>query len=304
MSSMATTSMHVYKSNELITAGYKLTVNEMRIILCCITQINRNPSELITDERMYGFTARDFAELCGISLMAAYQELKESVKKLYERSVRIQVDGKRDRHTRWIQTADYLDGSGRVEVRFSKDILPYLANLKGNFTKYRLEAVARLSSSYAVRIYELMVESRYKNRGVALLSLEGIRFALQLDDAYPMYADLRKRVIEPALEQISTHSDLKIIKFDPKREGRKIVAIEIHYAGKDSFGAVPVQEELLNTVIDGVFDRVSDADKEVAAPAPKRRRSNAKISQEEIRKAARPGETTEQVVARLRAQAS
>ena len=302
MSSMTSSSMHVYKSNELITAGYKLTVNEMRIILCCITQIDRNPHEVITDERMYGFTARDFAELCGISLMAAYQELKESVKKLYERSVRIQIEGKRDRNTRWIQTADYLEGNGRVEVRFSKDILPYLANLKGNFTKYRLEAVARLSSSHAVRIYELMVESRYKQRGVALIPLDDLRFALQLADAYPVYADLRKRVIEPALDQISIYSDLTIIKFEPKRESRKIVAIEIQYAEKDSFGALPVQEELLgsesgDTVIEGKVTAKT-------TEAPKRRRANAKITEAEINKFALPGETRDQVVARLKRQAA
>lgn len=296
MSSMTSSSMHVYKSNELITAGYKLTVNEMRIILCCITQIDRNPNEVITDERMYSFTARDFAELCGISLMAAYQELKDSVKKLYERSVRIQIDGKRDRNTRWIQTADYLPGNGRVEVRFSKDILPYLANLKGNFTKYRLEAVARLSSSHAVRIYELMVESRYKQRNVALLPLENLRFALQLDDAYPVYADFRKRVIEPALDQISIYSDLKIVKFEPKRESRKIVAIEIHYVEKDSFG-LPVQEELLGADSGG---GVIEGEVVAKAPAtPKKRRANAKITDAEINKAARPGESREQVKARL-----
>ncbi|WP_241032754.1 replication initiation protein (plasmid) [Pseudomonas fluorescens] len=299
MSSMAHNSMHVYKSNELITAGYKLTVNEMRIILCCITQIDRNPHELITDEHMYGFTARDFAELCGISLMAAYQELKESVAKLYERSVRIQVDGKRDRNTRWIQTADYLQGCGRVEVRFSKDILPYLANLKGNFTKYRLEAVARLQSSHAVRIYELIVESRYKQRGVALIPLENLRFALQLADAYPVYADLRKRVIEPALEQINTFSDLRIIKFEPKRESRKIVAIEIQYVEKDSFG-LPVQEELLilesgDQVIEGKISART-------VETPKKRRANAKITEAEINKAARPGESREDVMARLKRQ--
>ncbi|MBD8089270.1 replication initiation protein [Pseudomonas fluorescens] len=296
---MAHNSMHVYKSNELITAGYKLTVNEMRIILCCITQIDRNPHELITDEHMYGFTARDFAELCGISLMAAYQELKESVAKLYERSVRIQVDGKRDRNTRWIQTADYLQGCGRVEVRFSKDILPYLANLKGNFTKYRLEAVARLQSSHAVRIYELIVESRYKQRGVALIPLENLRFALQLADAYPVYADLRKRVIEPALEQINTFSDLRIIKFEPKRESRKIVAIEIQYVEKDSFG-LPVQEELLilesgDQVIEGKISART-------VETPKKRRANAKITEAEINKAARPGESREDVMARLKRQ--
>lgn len=283
--------LQVYKSNDLMTASYRLSVAESRIILTCIAKINRDPTQTVTDAVMYSFTAREFAELSGISLMAAYSELKEAIDQLFDRRIRFHMKD-RERKTRWIQTADYIDGEGRVELRFSKDVLPYLVNLQGNFTKYNLKAVARLSSAHAIRLYELIVKNRYSGFKT-LISIDLIRFGLNLDDAYPLYADLRKRVIEPAIKQISEHSDITIHGFEPKREGRKIAAIEISFSDKQGFGGEPIQEDLLPA-----------EDKPKYSRSP---RKSPKVkdtySEAEIMKAARPGESKADVIQRLKNEA-
>ncbi len=286
--------LQVYKSNDLMTASYRLSVAESRIILTCIAKINRDPNETVTDQIMYSFTAREFAELCGISLMAAYSELKEAVDQLFDRRIRFHLKD-RERKTRWIQTADYINGEGRVELRFSKDVLPYLVNLQGNFTKYNLRAVARLSSAHAIRLYELIIKNRYSGSKVTL-PIEMIRFGLHLDDAYPLYADLRKRVIEPALKQVSEHSDIIIHGFEPRREGRKIVAIEITYSENQAFGIDPVQEDLLPS------EEPVKPTKPTKKAAVKKEPAKTFFSEKEIQKAARPGESFQEVVDRLKIQ--
>ena len=287
---MTAQNLQVYKSNDLMTANYKLTVAETRIILTCIAKIDRDRNNVVTDNEMYGFTAREFAETCGISLMAAYSDLKEAVDQLFERKILLSMND-RERKTRWIQTADYIAGEGRVELRFSKDILPYLVDLQGNFTKYSLNAVARLSSPHAFRMYELIIKHRFKCNPTALIFIEDIRFSLALDDAYPLYADLRKRVIEPALEMINAVTDIKILGFEPKREGRKIVAIEVSYAERADFSRNPVQESL-----------ISEKDETPKPAKPTRKRKPGPITEKEINAAARPGESTQEVIARLTAE--
>ncbi|MBM1207283.1 replication initiation protein, partial [Pseudomonas fragi] len=49
----------VYKSNALVEAAYRLSVQEQRIVLACISQVKR--SEPVTDEVMYSVTAEDIA---------------------------------------------------------------------------------------------------------------------------------------------------------------------------------------------------------------------------------------------------
>lgn len=283
------TNLQVYKSNDLMAASYRLSVPESRVILTCIAKINRDPTMTVTDQEMYQVTAREFAELCGISMKAAYSELKQAIDQLFERKIRFNM-AERSRKTRWIQTADYLSKEGRIELRFSKDVLPYLVGLQNSYTKYNLRAVARLSTFSSIRLYELIVKHRFTGRPTALLPLESIRFAMEIsDDQYQAYADLRKRVIEPAIKEINKQSDVYISTFRPKRDGKRIVAIEVHYTDKPDFGIDQVQEDLL--------------DDEVKAPAVKRPSASKKasVTEAEIREAARPGESRSQVVARLMA---
>ena len=281
--------LQVYKSNDLMTASYRLSVPESRVILTCIAKINRDPTMTVTDAEMYQVNAREFAELCGISMKAAYSELKQAIDQLFERKIRFST-ADRSRKTRWIQTADYLSKEGRIELRFSKDVLPYLAGLQSSYTKYNLRAVARLSTFSSIRLYELIVKNRFTGRPAVLLTLESIRFAMEIsDDQYQAYADLRKRVIEPAIKEINKQSDIQISTFRPKRDGKRIVAIEVHYSDKPDFGADQVQEDLL------------DAD--VKEPVVKKTRASKKasITESEIMAAARPGESRQQVIERLMA---
>jgi Initiator Replication protein. len=50
----------VYKDNQIIEAGYKLTLNEQRVVLACIAQV-RSKDALLTTDR-FELSAKDFAE--------------------------------------------------------------------------------------------------------------------------------------------------------------------------------------------------------------------------------------------------
>ena len=67
-------SSKVYKSNALAEAGYRLSIQEQRIILAALTQIGRD--DVVTDEVMYTVTASSIAKLTGQDVKHAYQELQ------------------------------------------------------------------------------------------------------------------------------------------------------------------------------------------------------------------------------------
>ncbi|WP_369008881.1 RepB family plasmid replication initiator protein [Pseudomonas yangonensis] len=46
----------------------------------------------------------------------------------------------------------YEPQSGIVFLRFTQDIVTLITRLEENFTKYELEQVSRLTSSYAIRL--------------------------------------------------------------------------------------------------------------------------------------------------------
>ncbi|WP_254893853.1 replication initiation protein [Halomonas sp. BC1] len=216
-------SQPVYKSNALIEASYRLTPAEQRIMLACIAQVRRD--QPITDEVMYSVSVADYAELVGTESHSIYKELADAALRLKRREVwiteRPNGNGNREKTliTGWVQSIAYCKAEGRVELRFTKDMLPYLTQLTEQFTRYALTDVAKLNSGYAIRLYELLCQ--WRGTGEREVSVEWLRSAFQLGDKYPALKDFKRRVIVPAVDQINEHSPLWV-KWDQRKTGKKV----------------------------------------------------------------------------------
>ncbi len=268
----------IYKSNALVEASYRLSVQEQRIVLACISQVRRD--EAVTDEVLYSVTAADLAQLSGTAIEAAYSELKAAALRLRRREVRLtqEPNGKGKKPsvmiTGWVQTIIYREGEGRVELRFTRDMLPYLTELTRQFTRYALADVAQMDSAHAIRLYELLIQ--WESKGSREISVEELREWLQLEDRYPLMADLRRWVIEPSVAQINEHSPLSVT-FEQRKTGRRVSHLQFTFGPKKK----PTKA-------------AGKAPAKAAAPAKAGRLTDAEISRR-----ARPGESWEEARARL-----
>ena len=131
--------LRVVKANSLVQAKYRLSVQEQRLILLAISQINRH--EELTDQKMYSISAKDMSDLTNTSLDQTYEDLKKAALKLKRREVTIyeapNSEGFHDEIlvANWVQTIKYVKKQGKVEVRFNHDIVPYLNQVKINFDR-------------------------------------------------------------------------------------------------------------------------------------------------------------------------
>jgi plasmid replication initiation protein len=256
----------VVKSNKVVEASYMLTLAEQRVLLSCIAQID-SKSEL-NENCKFEITAIGVADLVGLeNLSNTYRDLKKATEKLYERSVVID-DPEPDnplitqRKTRWISSIDYLPGEGKLVLSFSSGMIPYLSQLSKEFTQYKLKHVARFESVYSIRLYEFLVQ--WSSVGEREIEIEWLKRQFQVGDKYERVADLKKRVIDPAVDEINLHSNFWV-KYGQRKSGRNITHFQFQFGLKDK-------------------------------PQPSERK---RISEEDISRHARPGETTGAVVARL-----
>ncbi|MDQ7089500.1 MAG: replication initiation protein [Methylococcales bacterium] len=158
----------------------------------------------------FELSATDFARLFSISEDRAYSELQSIAKTLYQRSVTIynpepEHPKLKKIETRWISSIGYMPEEGKIILRFSQDILPYLSELKGQFTRYKLEDVGKMTSVYAIRLYELLVQ--WRSTGVREIELDWLKKQFQIEDKYKSIKDFKKYVIEPAVKDINNHSN-------------------------------------------------------------------------------------------------
>lgn len=210
----------ITKANYLVEASYSLTLQEQRLILACLSKIDSRaePTKEIT------LLAAEYSELMTVDIKNAHRELQKASQKLYERSIVVK-DPEKIEEFRWIQKKiHYQKGEGKIKLFWSDDVLRYIGQLKRRFTTYRLADVANLSTSYSIRLYELLMQfNSTKQRSI---SVDDFRSLFQLNDKYLLFRDLNKWVIKPAIKEINSSSNLEVFYF-PKKEGKSVV--ELHF---------------------------------------------------------------------------
>ena len=201
----------VVKSNRLVEASYRLTEVEMQIILYAICRSRIEARELSPD---YPLTIRavEFAQQFGTNPAMVYVQLKKAMDTLFARHLVIHdVDeetGKPETiKIRWINEASYVDGAGNIKLIFSRRIIPFISRLEGDFTPYLLKQIGRMTSVYAVRLYELLLQ--YLKFGKREISIVWLKDALQIT-GYDALKDLKRRVIDVAVDQINKYSDINV----------------------------------------------------------------------------------------------
>ncbi|WP_105904353.1 replication initiation protein, partial [Haemophilus influenzae] len=208
----------VVKANSLIEASYRLTLDEMRLLALTIGTMNPK-----SDQQVFEFSVSEFVnQFPEVNADRAYTQIKSAIERISERWVKTE-DERHVTKFRWVSSQTYFKKEGRFKIALTNEIMPYLTQLKGQFTQYQLNHISGFSSVHAIRLYELFTQ--YKRLGERYISVEELKKWLQLEDKYDRYNNLNQRVLTPALSEINEKSDL-FVEYEPIKKGRKVTGIE------------------------------------------------------------------------------
>lgn len=217
----------VVKANKLIEASYYLTLNEQRLILLAITKVRRDSALYTHDE--FVISAEDWISIFQVEPKNAYRDLQAISRQLFERYITIESTRGNPLVTRWISSIEYLAKDGKLVITFAQNILPFLTVLEKEFTKYRLEFVSKMTSIYAVRLYELLVQ--WNSTGTREIELDWLKKTFQITETYAEIRNFKARVIEPAITQINSHSDLTV-SYTQRKTGRVVTHFTFVFSPK------------------------------------------------------------------------
>lgn len=217
----------VVKANKLIEASYYLTLNEQRLILLAITKVRRDSALYTHDE--FVISAEDWISIFQVEPKNAYRDLQAISRQLFERYITIESTRGNPLVTRWISSIEYLAKDGKLVITFAQKILPFLTVLEKEFTKYRLEFVSKMTSIYAVRLYELLVQ--WNSTGTREIELDWLKKTFQITETYAEIRNFKARVIEPAITQINSHSDLTV-SYTQRKTGRLVTHFTFVFSPK------------------------------------------------------------------------
>lgn len=198
-------SFFVAKGNELIQQSrFSLTMQQSKIMLFLISKIR--PHDL--GDEIYSISIREFCKVCNIECDSGknYNDVKAALKALADKSVWVRI-GDSEVLLRWLNRLRLNKETNEIELSFHPDMIPFLYDLRDRYTSYSLENVLTMRSKYGIRLYELLKSYEYLEKDITF-TLEELK--MRLDAPYKRYPDFRRYVLEPAIDDINTCSDIAV----------------------------------------------------------------------------------------------
>ena len=232
---MTDTSLTISKANSFVQASYSMTLDEMRILSLTLGVFNpENPIK-----RGFDFTIADFCKhFPDVDEKSAYTQVRNAILKISKRWIVLVDNEKELTEVVLVNKRTYFKKEGRFYIEFHEDLLPYIAQLHNNFTKYQLVNIGAFSSTHTIRLYELC--SQYRDTGWRQTSVDELKDWLQVSDKYDRYNNFNQRVLTPAIDEINAKSDL-LVSFEPIKRGRSIVSLKFTIKSKKS--AVKIEQK-------------------------------------------------------------
>ena len=144
----------------------------------------------------------------------------------------------------YVKWNDYSD---EVTIQFSEHIMPYLINLKAEFTQYKISELQKLNSKYSIILYRWLsmnynqyehysvkggrraeqVEA-YRNPSITVKELREITDTIK---DYQKMSHFTTWVLEKPLEEINAHTSFNVT-YEKVKKGRSIDSIVFHIEKK------------------------------------------------------------------------
>lgn len=150
------------------------------------------------------------------------------------------------RGSEWIAVmlaeAHFIEGGAKVRLLIPPAGVHALRS-PGNFVKIETTAAHRLPP-HARRLYALLADRKRQREPYAQWSIPALRGLMGVDDkrSYDVWAQLAKRVLQPAIEAINEFGTVKL-KMTPVKSGRSIAAVRFDWQWKDPHEASETVEK-------------------------------------------------------------
>lgn len=214
----------VVKSNALINAMFDLSLQGNRFLAFAISLLDRSQDFDASRPVEVEIPVLEFAQAFDMDQKSAYREIESLADQLQRKIIQIQPDQAAGGHrikVGLITRQKYLDGEGRVWIKFDECLIPHLIGLTSHFTKYRIKDVYQFSRASTWRVYELL--KQYKDIGQREIEIEEFKRMTATTGKYPRPTDLKRYVLDPAILEINQTSDIQI-QYDQKKRGRRVIS--------------------------------------------------------------------------------
>ncbi|EQC55308.1 RepB protein [Lactococcus cremoris subsp. cremoris TIFN5] len=238
----------VVEHNSLITSIAKMDKTPLKMFELAVSCINteeppKDNAVYLSKEELFTFFKVDDND--------KHSRFKQAVAKMQEQAF-FEIKEEKNKGFKFrrilpIPTVEWTDYDDKVMIRFNQDIIPYLIELKQNFTKYALSEIMELNSKYSIILYKWLSMQynqyeHYSNKGGRRaeqvesyrnpsISVKEIRLITDTVNEYKETYHFFRYIVENSLKEINAHTSFNVT-YDKIKKGRSIDSIVFHIEKK------------------------------------------------------------------------
>ncbi|MBF7057225.1 RepB family plasmid replication initiator protein [Weissella confusa] len=239
----------VVEHNSLITSIAKMDKTPLKMFELAVSLIDtENPPK---DQTVY-LSKRELFAFFKVDDNDKHSRFKEAIEKMQKQAF-FQIKKEQDKGFKFVSIVpipyvEWTDYHDEVLIRFSPEIMPYLINLKTNFTQHALSEISELNSKYAVILYRWlsMNYNQYEHYSVKggrreeqiegyrnpEIGMKELREMTDTVTEYKRFTHFETRVLKEPLEEITNHTSFNVT-YEKVKKGRSIDSIVFHINKKN-----------------------------------------------------------------------
>jgi len=238
----------VVEHNDLISSVAKMDKTPLKIFELAVSCIDTdNPPE---DHVIY-LSKKELFTFFDVSDSNKHTRFKDAIEKMQKQAF-FEIKEVKDKGFKYksivpIPMIEWNDYNDEVKIAFSEYIMPYLIELRTNFTQYAISDIMGLNSKYSIVLYKwlCMFYNQYEHyntkggrRNEQLedyrnpsISIKELRQLTDTRSEYERFFNFEKWVLKNPIEEINKHTHFTVT-YDKIKKGRSIDSIQFHIEKK------------------------------------------------------------------------
>ena len=238
----------VVEHNSLITSIAKMQKTALKMFELAVSCIDtENPPK---DNIIY-LSKKELFAFFDVSSASKHTRFKEAIE-LMQKQAFFQIKEVKDKGYEMtsivpIPTVKWNSYNDDVMIQFNQFIMPYLIDLKAEFTQYKISELKELNSKYSIILYRWlsMQYNQYEHYSVKggrradqvesyrnpSITVKELRLMTDTVNEYPRFDNFERRVLKIALKEINAHTSFNVT-YEKVKKGRSIDSIVFHITKK------------------------------------------------------------------------
>lgn len=239
----------VVQDNNLIQAINKLDRTTFKVFEMAVSCIDtKNPKQEVT------LSKHDIFNFLEMDNSNRYTRMEEVMKRLSQQGIILNLPNDEKMLVNVTSTLRWgtKENNDIVVIEFNNKIMPYLIELKSNFTQYQITEIKGLNSKYSLILFKWIMMKYNSYQSNPEISIDELRELTDTLDSYnARFSLFEDKVLKVAKKEINQYTTLRVSYEKIARKGRKITSIRWSVEEKDKEKAIDVTtDEILSNKSD------------------------------------------------------